>query len=52
MLAYEEIERLQDELFKIGRMEKPPCFCCGYNGEGYYQPNKHSCAERHHRLRE
>jgi hypothetical protein len=41
-----EIERLQDRLFKLGVMRVPPCFCCGYNGEGYYQPATHKCAAR------
>lgn len=41
---------LEDRLFTLGEMNKPPCFCCGYNGEGYYQPEKHPCAERHHKL--
>lgn len=45
-----EITRLQDLLFMRGEMNNPPCFCCGYNGPGYYQPEQHPCAERHHRL--
>jgi hypothetical protein len=35
-------------LFALGAMDKPPCFCCGYNGSGYYQPDEHPCAARHH----
>ena len=27
-----------------------PCFLCGYNGEGYYQPNAHSCAKHYHSM--
>jgi len=45
------IEKLEDMLFTLGAMEKPPCFVCGYNGPGYFQPDKHPCAERHHKLR-
>ena len=45
-----EIERLRDLLFARSAMNEPPCFCCGYNGQGYYQPSTHPCAERHHRL--
>jgi len=45
LLKYEKL------LFELGEMEKPPCFRCGYNGEGYYQPDKHPCAELHHRYR-
>lgn len=45
-----EIERLEDMLFSSGAMEAAPCFCCGYNGPGYYQPDKHPCATRHHKL--
>ena len=28
-------------------MDNAPCFLCGYNGEGYYQPDKHPCIERY-----
>lgn len=28
--------------------EKAPCFICGYNGAGYYQPDTHKCAEQYH----
>ena len=44
------IRELEDRLFELGEMDSPPCFVCGYNGEGYYQPDKHPCAKRHHRL--
>lgn len=30
------------------RFERSPCYLCGYNGEGYYQPDKHPCAARYH----
>jgi len=44
-------KRLENMLFKMGRMNQPPCFVCGYNNiEGYYQPLKHRCAARHHKL--
>ena len=45
-----EKRRLEDMLFKMGAMEKRPCFICGYDGAGYYQPGTHKCAKRHHRL--
>lgn len=45
-----EVERLRGELFKLGRMSEAPCFCCGYNGAGYFQPASHPCADQHHRL--
>lgn len=48
----QKITFLEDRLFALGEMNKPPCFCCGYNSEGYYQPSKHKCAERHHELAE
>jgi hypothetical protein len=48
--AADYMERLEDMLFERGAMEEAPCFCCGYNGPGYFQPDKHKCAERHHRL--
>jgi len=43
-----EIERLRDLLFARGAMKDAPCFCCGYNGPGYFQPKLHPCAARHH----
>lgn len=43
-------KELENRLFELGAMESPPCFCCGYNGPGYYQPDKHKCAERQHRF--
>lgn len=43
--------RLENMLFAAGRMEQAPCFVCGYNGPGYYQPGQHRCAARHHKLR-
>jgi hypothetical protein len=44
------IRELEDMLFTLGAMNKPPCFLCGYNGPGYYQPEHHPCADRHHKL--
>lgn len=41
---------LENLLFNYGHMKNPPCFICGYNGEGYFQPDKHLCAMRHHVL--
>lgn len=43
----ERVKQLEDLLFNMGMMDTPPCFCCGYNGAGYYQPDKHPCAARH-----
>lgn len=45
-----ELKRLEDMLFAAGAMDEAPCFCCGYNGPGYYQPAQHKCAKRHHKL--
>lgn len=45
-----EKERLENLLFKRGAMETAPCFVCGYNGAGYYNPDVHKCAARHHKL--
>jgi len=45
-----KIADLEDRLFTMGVMLEPPCFCCGYNGKGYFQPENHPCAERHHKL--
>lgn len=49
--AAEYIKSLEDLLFAAGEMEQSPCFCCGYSGAGYYNPDTHSCAKRHHELR-
>lgn len=48
----ERIAKLEDKLFALGAMERPPCFCCGYNGPGYYNSKMHPCAKRHHELKE
>lgn len=44
------LRKYEDRLFALGEMENAPCFCCGYNGPGYYNMEQHPCAERHHRL--
>ena len=44
-----EKERLENLLFKCGAMKDPPCFICGYNGPGYFNPDVHKCAIRHFR---
>lgn len=49
-MAYARVMKLEDMLFKLGAMEQAPCFCCGYNGPGYFQPDTHKCAQRHHKL--
>ena len=45
-----EVKRLETLLFKLGAMNDPPCFCCGYNGPGYFDVKVHPCADRHHKL--
>ena len=30
------------------RFEGAPCYICGYNGPGYYQPDTHPCAAKYH----
>jgi hypothetical protein len=30
------------------KFEQGACFICGYNGEKYFQPSTHKCAERYH----
>ena len=30
------------------RFEQAPCYLCGYNGPGYYQPDTHKCAALYH----
>lgn len=43
-----DAERYRQMLFERGAMETAPCFCCGYNGPGYFQPDTHPCAVEHH----
>jgi len=38
------------EAFRLGAMESAPCFHCGYDGEGYFQPDKHDCAKYYHAM--
>jgi len=47
LINEDEIERLRRLLFERGAMADPPCFNCGYNVAGYFQPLMHSCALRH-----
>lgn len=51
-IAFARVRKLEDMLFKKGAMFKSPCFCCGYAGPGYFQPDIHSCAKRHYDLYE
>lgn len=44
------ITELENRLFELGAMNSPPCFKCGFNGAGYYQPDIHPCAKLHHEL--
>ena len=34
--------------FDAERFERAPCYLCGYNGRGYYQPETHPCAAKYH----
>jgi hypothetical protein len=45
-----KFSKYEDLLFKMGAMLEAPCFCCGYDGSGYFQSGTHKCAERHHKL--
>jgi hypothetical protein len=38
-----DAERWRTEI-NIARFDRAPCYICGYNGEGYYQPEQHTCA--------
>lgn len=46
--AQADVRRYLEMLFAKGAMMDAPCFVCGYNGPGYFQPDKHPCAARHH----
>jgi len=39
----DRVDRLDTRQF-----EQAPCYLCGYNGVGYYQPKTHPCAVRYH----
>ncbi len=40
---------MKAELFDRVRFENAPCYICGYNGPGYFQPATHSCAKKYHK---
>ncbi len=42
-----ENRKFRQAAFRAGAMNEPPCFCCGYNGEGYFNPDMHPCAKEH-----
>ena len=44
------LARAEEGAFDRKRFEKAPCYLCGYNGAGYYQPGTHPCAEKYHTL--
>ena len=46
----DRLKRFENYMFSVGAMQKPPCFCCGYNGPGYFNSKKHPCAKRHYDL--
>lgn len=39
-----ELEAAERKLIGTGIWREAPCCICGYNGPGYFQPSKHSCA--------
>lgn len=50
--AADEIERLRKLAMTTYLFEEAPCFLCGYNGPGYYQPEQHPCAALYHEAME
>lgn len=34
--------------FDRTRFEAAPCYICGYNGQGYFQPDLHKCSTQYH----
>jgi cytochrome c len=46
-------DRLKEQyariIVKTKRFEEGNCPICGYNGPGYFQPDKHPCAKYYHR---
>lgn len=47
-----EIKRLRKLAMTTHLFEEAPCFLCGYNGPGYYQPEQHPCAALYHEAME
>lgn len=47
-----EIKRLRKLAMSTHLFEEAPCFICGYNGPGYYQPEQHPCAALYHEAME
>lgn len=39
------------DVMTVELFEKAPCYVCGYNSEGYYQPDIHPCAKKYHAIR-
>ena len=42
--------KFEEMLFALGAMNSGPCFSCGYNGPGFYNPENHPCAAKHHEI--
>lgn len=42
------VETPPESVMDVARFAQAPCYLCGYNGGGYYQPATHPCAERYH----
>lgn len=47
-----EIKRLRKLAMTTHLFEEAPCFLCGYNDPGYYQPEQHPCAALYHEAME
>jgi len=47
----DQIELLAEKLLNSGAFNEPPCFLCGYDGEGYYQSATHHCAAKYQAAR-
>ena len=46
----EAITAIREALAEQPRLlSAAPCDQCGYNGPGYYQPDTHQCAAKHHK---
>lgn len=39
---------MSDQAINPRLFERSPCYRCGYNGPGYYQPDMHACAKDYH----
>jgi chromosome segregation ATPase len=45
--ALARLSKYLPPIIDIKRFEQAPCYLCGYNGQKYYQPKTHPCAQKY-----